>query len=194
VKSSYLGFRAVPGGVRRVFVVKKAVEPSRLRDSTFTSASGVAVAALLCGVLLVTSAVSRLLLIGNGVHLGLVAIWPAGVGLRRSDPCPTRLRGVLGFCNTSKPSTKNNAFRLLVVNIVKNFSFKCLILFTFRIIFVCSYLINGCFCGIYFILKTQVINMNTWSKNKFFNGNILGYSYYKFLETFKIILIYIFGK
>jgi hypothetical protein len=26
------------------------------------------------------------------------------------------------MCNTSKPSTKNNAFRLLVVNIVMNFS------------------------------------------------------------------------
>jgi hypothetical protein len=52
---------------------------------------------------------------------------------------------VMIMCNTSKPSTKNNAFRLLVVIIVKNFSFKCLSLFTFRIIFVCSYLIDGCF-------------------------------------------------
>jgi hypothetical protein len=32
-----------------------------------------------------------------------------------------------------------------VVNIVVNFSFKCLILFNFRIIFVCSYWIDDCF-------------------------------------------------
>jgi hypothetical protein len=36
-----------------------------------------------------------------------------------------------------------------------------LILFAFRIIFVCSYLIYGCFCGISFILKTQLINIYT---------------------------------
>jgi hypothetical protein len=29
--------------------------------------------------------------------------------------------------NTTKPSTKNNVFSLLVVNMVINFSFKCLI-------------------------------------------------------------------
>jgi hypothetical protein len=31
------------------------------------------------------------------------------------------------ICNTTKPLTKNNAFRLLVVNMVMNFSFKGLI-------------------------------------------------------------------
>jgi hypothetical protein len=48
-----------------------------------------------------------------------------------------------------------------VVNIVKNFYFKCLILFAFRIILVVSYLIYGCFYRIFFILKAQLINMRT---------------------------------
>jgi hypothetical protein len=131
----WLWFQGSPWWAARNLHREKAVEPSRLWDSTFTSAFGVAATTLLCGVLLATRSVSSLLLIGNGVHLGLVTVWLAGVGLRRSNPCPTGLRGVLGFCNTSKPSTKNNAFRLLVVNIVMKFSFKCLILFSFRIIF-----------------------------------------------------------
>jgi hypothetical protein len=44
-----LGFRAVPGGVRGVFTLKKAIKPSWLRDSAFASASasGVAAVALL---------------------------------------------------------------------------------------------------------------------------------------------------
>jgi hypothetical protein len=63
------------------------------------------------------------------------------------------------LCNTTKPSTKNNAFRLLVVNIVMTFQVFDLI--TFRIIFACSYSIDNCFCGISFILKTQLINMRT---------------------------------
>jgi hypothetical protein len=92
-----LGFRAVSSGVQGVFTVKKAVEPSGLWDSAFTSTSRVAVVALLCGVLLATSDVSSLLLIGDSVHLWLVAVCPAGVGLRGSDPCPARLRSVLGF-------------------------------------------------------------------------------------------------
>jgi hypothetical protein len=47
------------------------------------------------------------------------------------------------------------------VSIVKSFSFKCLILLTFRIIFVCSCLIDVCFYKISFILKTQLVNMRT---------------------------------
>lgn len=92
-----LGFRAIPSGVRGVFTVKKIVKPSLLHNSTFASASRVATVTLLRGVLVATSSVSSLLLIGDVVHLGLVTVWPAGVGLRRSDPCPTRLRSVLGF-------------------------------------------------------------------------------------------------
>jgi hypothetical protein len=73
------GFRAIPGGMCRVFTMEKTVKPSLLRDSAFASTSSVATAALLHGVLVATSGVSSLLLIGDGVHLGLVAIWPAGV-------------------------------------------------------------------------------------------------------------------
>jgi hypothetical protein len=73
------GFRAIPGGMCQVFAMEKTVKPSLLRDSTFASTSSVATAALLHGVLVATSGVSSLLLIGDGVHLGLVAIWPARV-------------------------------------------------------------------------------------------------------------------
>jgi hypothetical protein len=92
-----LGFRAIPRGVRGVFTVKKTIKPSMLRDSTFASPSRVTTVALLRGVLVATSGVSSLLLIGDVVHLGLVTVWPAGVGLRRSNPCPAGLRSVLGF-------------------------------------------------------------------------------------------------
>jgi hypothetical protein len=57
--------------------MEKTVEPSLLQDSAFASASGVATAALFCGVLVATSGVSSLLLIGEDVHLGLVTVWLA---------------------------------------------------------------------------------------------------------------------
>jgi hypothetical protein len=77
--------------------VKKAVEPSQLQGSASASTSGVGVATLLCGVLLATSCVSSGVLVSDGVHLLLVAVWPAGFGLCQSDLCPTGLQGVLGF-------------------------------------------------------------------------------------------------
>jgi hypothetical protein len=90
-----LGFEAIPGGMCVVFTVKEAVEPSRLWSSA--SASGVGVVAILCGVLLATSCVSGGVLVGDGVHLLLVVVWPAGFRLRRYDPCSAGLQGVLGF-------------------------------------------------------------------------------------------------
>jgi hypothetical protein len=79
-----------------------------------------------------------------------------------------------------KPSTKNNAFRILVVIIAKNFfSFKCLILFAFRIIFVCSYLIYGCFFRISFILKAQLINIETESRLDEVNRRNLKFTNFK---------------
>jgi hypothetical protein len=72
-----LGFRAIPGGMCRVFTMEKTVEPSLLWDSPFASTSGVAATTLLRGLLMATSGVSSLLLINNGVHLGLVMVWPA---------------------------------------------------------------------------------------------------------------------
>jgi hypothetical protein len=53
--------------------------------------------ALLCGILLATSCVSGGVLVGDGVNLLLVAVWPAEFRLRRSDPCSAGLRSVLGF-------------------------------------------------------------------------------------------------
>jgi hypothetical protein len=97
-------------------------------------------------------------------------------------------------CSTSKSSTKNNAFRLLVINIVNNFSFKCLILFTFNFFFVCSYLVDGYFDGISFILETQVINMNILVKINSFMIIFFGCNYYEFSETFRNIFLYIFKK
>jgi hypothetical protein len=40
------------------------------------------------------------------------------------NPPQAHRSGVAELCNTSKPSTKNNAFRLLVVNIVMIFFFQ----------------------------------------------------------------------
>jgi hypothetical protein len=67
-----LGFRAVPGGMCRVFAMEKAIEPSLLWASA--SASGVSAVALLRGVFMMTSGVTSLPLIGDVVHLGLVAV------------------------------------------------------------------------------------------------------------------------
>jgi hypothetical protein len=61
------------------------------------------------------------------------------------------------------------------------FKIKCLILFTFRMIFACSYLIDVCF-----FLKFL------WYK-KIFNGNNFWYNYHEFLKVTKNIFIYIFG-
>jgi hypothetical protein len=80
-----------------VFAAKKDVEPSRLWGSASSSTSGVGAVALLCGVLLAASCVSSGVLVGVGVHLLLVVVSPAGFRLRRYDPYPAGLRGVLGF-------------------------------------------------------------------------------------------------
>ena len=92
-----LGFRAIPGGMCAVFTVKEAVEPSRLRSSASASSSGVGTVALLCGILLATSCVFGRVLVGDGVNVLLVAVWPVVFGLRWSDPCSAGLRSVLGF-------------------------------------------------------------------------------------------------
>jgi hypothetical protein len=74
-----LGFGAIPSGVCAVFTMKEIVEPSPLWSLAFVS--GVGATTLLFGVLLATSCVSSWVLVGDGVHLLLVAIWPAGFGL-----------------------------------------------------------------------------------------------------------------
>jgi hypothetical protein len=92
-----LGLRAVPGGVCAVFTMKQAVKSSWLLGPASASSSRVVVVVLLRGVLMMANCVSSGVLVGDGVHLLLVAIFPAGVGLRRPDPCSAGLRGVLGF-------------------------------------------------------------------------------------------------
>jgi hypothetical protein len=58
--------------------MEKTIEPSLLRASTSTPASGcVTVVALLRRVFVTTSSVPSLLLIGDVVHLGLGAVLPA---------------------------------------------------------------------------------------------------------------------
>jgi hypothetical protein len=69
------GFRAIPGWVCRVFTMEKAIESSLLRASSSAPASDcVTVATLLQRVIVMTSGVPSLLLIGNVVHLGLGAV------------------------------------------------------------------------------------------------------------------------
>jgi hypothetical protein len=92
-----IGLRTVPGGVCAVFTVKQVRKSSRLLGSASASSSCAVAAVLLRGVLLTAKCVSGGMLVGDGVHLLLVAIVPAGVGLRRPDPSSAGLRSVLGF-------------------------------------------------------------------------------------------------
>jgi hypothetical protein len=100
--------------------VKKAIEPSRLWDSAFASTSGVGAVTLLCGVLLATSGVSSLLLVGDSVHLLLVAVWSAGFGVCQFDPCPARLGcpwvSAMIRCCTGEALQTEHTFR--ITNIV----------------------------------------------------------------------------
>jgi hypothetical protein len=74
-----LGLWAVPGEVCAVFAVKQIVKSSRLLGSASASSSCV-VAVVLRGVLLTANCVSDGMLVGDGVHLLLVAILPVKVG------------------------------------------------------------------------------------------------------------------
>ena len=88
--------QVVPGGVCAVYAVKKAVKSSWLLGSASASSS-CAVATVLRGVLLVANCVSDEMLVGEVVHLLLIAIVPARVGLRQPDPRSAGLQSVLGF-------------------------------------------------------------------------------------------------
>jgi hypothetical protein len=79
-----------------VFTVKQAVKSSRLLGSASASSS-CAVATVLRGVLLVANCVSDEMLVGEVVHLLLIAIVPARVGLRQPDPSSGGLRSILRF-------------------------------------------------------------------------------------------------
>jgi hypothetical protein len=92
-----LGFTAIPGGVRAVFAMKKAVKPLRLWGSASASSSNVGAIVLLCGILLTTNCVFGGRWVGDGVELLLVVALPTRIRLRRPDPCSAGLRSVLGF-------------------------------------------------------------------------------------------------
>jgi hypothetical protein len=92
-----LGLRAVPGGVCTVFAMKQVVESLWLLGMASASSSHVVVVVLLRGVLLTANCVSGGVLVGDGVHLLLVAIFLAGVGLCRPDPYSAGLWSFLGF-------------------------------------------------------------------------------------------------
>jgi hypothetical protein len=77
-----LGLWAVPGEVCAVFTVKQAVKSARLLGPASTSSSCVVATILLRGVLLTANCFSGRVLVGDGVYLLLVAIFPAGVRLR----------------------------------------------------------------------------------------------------------------
>jgi hypothetical protein len=77
--------------------MKHAVKPSRLLGLASASSSSVGAAVFLCGVFLTMYCVSGGVLVGDGVHLLLVAVFPAGIGLRQPDPCSAGLQSVLGF-------------------------------------------------------------------------------------------------
>jgi hypothetical protein len=72
-----LSLRTVPCWMRAVFIVKQAIESSRLLRPSLASSS-CAIAAALRGVFLTTGGLSSWVLIGYGVHLLMIAIVPAG--------------------------------------------------------------------------------------------------------------------
>jgi hypothetical protein len=74
--------------------MKQAVKSLQLLGS---ASSSCVVVAVLRGVLLTANCVSGGMLVGDSVHLLLIAIVPTGIGLRRPDPSSAGLRSVLGF-------------------------------------------------------------------------------------------------
>jgi hypothetical protein len=94
--SGGLGLRTIPCWVSAVFVVKQTIESVWLLCPSVTSSPCVVVAAL--GVVfLTTGGFSGWLLVGNVVHLMMIAVVPAGVWLRWPGPCSAGLRRVLGL-------------------------------------------------------------------------------------------------
>jgi hypothetical protein len=91
-----LGLWAVPGEVCAVFAVKQIVKSSRLLGSASASSSCV-VAVVLRGVLLTANCVSDGMLVGDGVHLLLVAILPVKVGFADLTQVLLDCRVSLGF-------------------------------------------------------------------------------------------------
>jgi hypothetical protein len=87
---------AVSGLVGVVFAMKQAVESAwRLRTSPAPSASSVSAA--LGGIFLAARGLTSGGLVGDVVHLLLIAVVPTGVWLRSPRPCAAGLWSVFGF-------------------------------------------------------------------------------------------------
>jgi hypothetical protein len=91
-----LRFWAVSGLVGAVFAMKKTVEPARrLRTPLTPTASSVSAA--LGGILLAARGVSSGVLVGDVVHLLLIAAVSTGVWLRSPHPRAAGLWSIFGF-------------------------------------------------------------------------------------------------
>jgi hypothetical protein len=87
---------AVPGRVGAVFAVEQAVKSARLlRTSPALTTSSVPAA--LGGILLAARGLASGVLVGDVVHLLLIAAIPTGVWLRRPRPRAAGLWSVFGF-------------------------------------------------------------------------------------------------
>ena len=87
---------AVSGLVGAVFAMKKTVESARrLRTPQTPTASSISAA--LGGIFLAARGVSSGMLVGDAVHLLLIAAVSTGVWLRSPRPCAAGLWGILGF-------------------------------------------------------------------------------------------------
>jgi hypothetical protein len=94
--SSGLRLWAVSCRVHAVFAVEQVVKSARLlRMSPAPTASSVSAA--LGGILLAVRGLASGVLVGDGVHLLLIAAVSTGVCLRGPRPCAVGLRRVFGF-------------------------------------------------------------------------------------------------
>jgi hypothetical protein len=87
---------AVSGRMGAVFAVEQAVKSARLLR-TFPAPTTSSVPAALGGILLAAGGLASGVLVGDVVHLLLIAVVPTGVWLRRPRPRAARLWSVFGF-------------------------------------------------------------------------------------------------
>ena len=95
--SGGLRLGAVFGLVGAVFAVEKAIESARWLLRPPSTPAACSISAALGGILLATRGVSNGVLVGDIVHLLLIATVPTGVRLRSPRPRAAGLRGIFGF-------------------------------------------------------------------------------------------------
>jgi hypothetical protein len=94
--SGGLRFWAVSGRVGVVFAMEQAVKSARLLRASLAPTTS-SVPAALWGILLAARGLTSGVLVGDVVHLLLIAAVPTGVWLRRPRPRAAGLWGVFGF-------------------------------------------------------------------------------------------------